>query len=129
MSDRCPEITSGGLVMALPMYLLTWALIDGRLPAQIPERALASIVYLGLFGSVMGFILFFYVLKHAEASRVGLIPLVTPVSALLIGAVLNQEAIPTVVWSGTALILLGMSVYQWGDMLLRRRARSMLEEE
>ena len=119
-------VTSGGLVVALPLYLLTWALVDGQLPAAMPTKALVSIVYLGLFGSVMGFILFFYVLKHVEASRVGLIPLVTPVSALLIGALFNHEAIPTVVWSGTGLILLGMAVYQWGHLLLRRGKQAVV---
>lgn len=122
-------VTSGGLVVALPLYLITWVLVDGRLPATIPDKALASIVYLGVFGSVMGFILFFYVLKHVEASRVGLIPLVTPVSALAIGSLVNGEAIPSVVWSGTGLILLGMSVYQWGHLLFRRRTAAVLEEE
>lgn len=77
----------------------------------------------------MGFILFFYVLKHAEASRVGLIPLVTPVSALIFGSLLNQETIPNVVWSGTGLILLGMSFYQWGGLLLRRFTQPVTQEE
>ena len=122
-------VTTGGLVMALPLYLITWSLVDGHLPASIPTKALASIVYLGLFGSVMGFILFYYVLKHVEASRVGLIPLVTPVSAMVVGLLLNGEAIPTVVWSGTGLILLGMSVYQWGQLLFRGRSSAVVIQE
>ena len=122
-------VTSGGLVVALPMYLLSWGLLDGQLPTSVPDKAMASIVYLGLFGSVMGFILFFYVLKHVEASRVGLIPLVTPVSALMVGAVLNGEEIPSVVWTGTGLILLGMATYQWGDMLFRKRLPAVAAQE
>jgi drug/metabolite transporter (DMT)-like permease len=122
-------VATGGLVTALPLYLITWGLIDGRLPLTVPDRALAAIVYLGLFGSVMGFILFYYVLKHVEASRVGLIPLVTPASALAIGSTLNGEAIPPVVWSGTALILLGMAVYQWGHLPFRRRNPTVAVQE
>ena len=114
-------VATGGLVTALPFYIISWGLVDGRLPTAIPDRALLSIIYLGLFGSVMGYILFYYVLKHAQASRVGLIPLVTPVSAMAIGSLINGEAIPAVVWSGTGMILLGMSVYQWGHMLFRIR--------
>ncbi len=115
------SMTTGGLLVALPLYLITWAIVDGRLPEAIPDKAAWSIVYLGLLGSVMGFILFFYVLKHVQASKVGLIPLVTPVSALIVGASLNNETIPSVVWTGTGLILLGMAVYQWGHMLFRKR--------
>lgn len=122
-------VTAGGLVTALPFYLITWALVDGRLPVTMPDKALASIIYLGLFGSVMGFILFYYVLKQVEASRVGLIPLVTPVSAMAVGSLLNGEAIPVVVWGGTGLILLGMSVYQWGHLLFRRRSSVMVMQE
>ena len=114
-------ITSGGLLVALPLYLLSWAVQDGTWPAAIPDKALWSIVYLGLFGSVMGFILFYYVLRHVQASRVGLIPLVSPVLALMLGLLLNQERIPSVVWAGSGLVLLGMAVYQWGALLWRRR--------
>ena len=123
------SMTTGGLLIAMPLYLLTWGLFDGHLPETIPTKAAWAIVYLGLFGSVMGFILFFYVLKHVQASKVGLIPLVTPVSALLLGASLNQEAIPHVVWSGTGLILFGMSVYQWGHLLLRRPIAAAVAQE
>ena len=123
-------VTTGGLTAALPLYLLTWGLVDGRLPTMIPERALGAIIYLGLFGSVVGFILFYYVLKRVEANRVGLIPLVTPVSALGIGSLLNGENIPGVVWVGTGLILLGMTVYQWGHILRRRRyAATVMQED
>ena len=122
------SITTGGLVVALPLYLLSWVVLDGEWPTAIPDTAMWSIVYLGLFGSVMGFILFYYVLKHVEASRVGLIPLVTPVLALILGQLLNHETIPSVVWAGSGLILLGMSVYQWGPLLLRQR-RLAAEEE
>ena len=123
------SMTSGGLLVALPLYLLTWAIVDGRMPATIPDKTAWSIIYLGLFGSVMGFILFFYVLKHVQASKVGLIPLVTPVSALIVGAVLNNEHIPSVVWTGTGLILSGMAVYQWGHLLLRRRKPVVVVQE
>ena len=114
-------VATGGLLTALPLYLLTWALDDGHQPVAISDRALASIVYLGVFGSVMGYILFYYVLKHLQASRVGLIPLVTPVTALVIGSLLNGERISPMVWSGTGMILVGMSIYQWGPSLLRGR--------
>ncbi len=50
-------------------------------------------IYLGIGGSVIGFLLCFFVLKHVEATRVALITLVTPVSALLLGRYLNNEAL------------------------------------
>jgi drug/metabolite transporter (DMT)-like permease len=114
------ESTCGGLLVAAPLYLLSWLLLDGQLPETIPGRALASILYLAVIGSVLGFVMYFYVLKHIEASRVALVTLLTPVTALLLGQMLNQERISPVVWLGTCCILVGMSLYQWGPNMWRR---------
>ena len=62
--------------------------------------------------------MFFYVLKHVEASRVALITLITPVTALLLGQYLNNENNDPLVWIGTFLILLGMAFYQWGNLMI-----------
>lgn len=111
------EITHGGLMVSVPLYLLTWFVIQGTLPEHFSQRGLGSIIYLGLFGSVLGFILFYYILKNIEVSRVSLITLITPVVALFLGYALNNEILSVSVWVGTALIMLGMSFYQWGDKL------------
>ncbi len=109
----------GGLLVSMPMYAIVWLLLDQPWPETISERSLISISYLGLMGSVVGFMLFYYVLQNISASRVGLIPLLTPVLALLLGSHFNHEVIPLTVWLGTGLILLGMSVYQWGHHIVR----------
>jgi drug/metabolite transporter (DMT)-like permease len=72
-----------------------------------------AIVYLGLFGSVVGFTLYYYVIKHLDAGRVALIMLVTPVTALLLGQTLNAEFIPATGWAGIALIGTGLLLYEW----------------
>ena len=43
--------------------------------------------------AVIGFALYYYVLKHLDASRVALVTLITPVLALLLGHLLNGEVI------------------------------------
>ena len=116
------EITHGGLLVSVPLYLLTWFILQGTWPENFSQRGLGSIVYLGIFGSVLGFVLFFYILKHIDVSRVSLITLITPVMALLLGATLNNEVLNVTVWSGTGLILLGMSFYQWSDKLFRKKS-------
>ena len=80
---------------------------------MVPPRAGAAIVYLGVFGSVIGFALYYYVIKHLETSKVALITLITPVIALLLGHWLNGESIGLRLWFGTGLILLGLSVHEW----------------
>jgi hypothetical protein len=62
-----------------------------RLPPDTTLRAGAAIVYLGVLGSVVGFTLYYYVIRHLDAGRVALIMLVTPVAALLLGQTLNAR--------------------------------------
>ena len=114
-------ITTGGLLFAVPLYLLTWFVADGSLhmdyllsPAALKTGA--ALVYLGVFGTVIGFSLYFYVLKKIETNKVALITLVTPVLALFIGHSINNEPILMSVWLGAACIILALSIYQWGDM-------------
>jgi len=115
-------MTTGGLAVSIPLFALTWWIFDGQLPEVIPFKAGASIVYLALMGSVVGFSLYFYLLKNVEASKVALITLVTPVSALLLGSTLNNEAIGLSVIIGTMLILAGLASYQWGEKWLAYKA-------
>lgn len=107
-------MTLGTLTVGLPLFLAAWWLSDGHLPSAMSPQALISTVYLGVFGSVLGFMLYFYMIKHMEAGRVALITLITPVMALLLGHGLNNEAVLPQVWFGTALILLGLGVHRWG---------------
>jgi drug/metabolite transporter (DMT)-like permease len=112
-------VTTGGLLVVAPLYLLTWIIGDGHVPHEISLRPGAALVYLGVFGSVIGFSLYFYILKRMDASRVALIPLITPVTALLLGQRFNHEVVSIEVWMGAALIVAALSMHQWGDQWLR----------
>jgi drug/metabolite transporter (DMT)-like permease len=113
-------VTSGGLFVVAPLFLLTWLLADGQLPADIPAQAGIAMVYLGVFGSALGFSLYFYLLKNLEANRVSLITLMTPVLALMLGQLLNGEVISSRVLLGSALILSGLVFHLWGDRFVGR---------
>lgn len=119
--DLAPlSVTSGGLLVATPLYLLTWFIQDGHWPQQIPEQALWSIIYLGVIATGIGFSLYFYILKCMQASQVALLTLLTPVLALWFGSLFNHETVGLSAWLGACLILFGMSIYQWGGLWLQR---------
>ena len=107
--------TIGGLVVAVPLLLLLYLLTGEPLPTFIPPRAAISILYLGLVGSVLGFAMYYYVLRHVEATRVALITLITPVAALMLGHYLNGEALQTEAIIGSATILSGLLLFEYGQ--------------
>jgi drug/metabolite transporter (DMT)-like permease len=116
IGDDSPPLatTLGSLAVALPLFFLSWWLGGAHWPHGMPERAMAATVYLGVVGSVLGFVLYFYMIKHMEAGRIALITLVTPVLALLLGSSLNHEVVLPRVWLGAAAIMLGLAVHRWG---------------
>jgi len=114
--------TAGGLLVSSPLFLATWLLTTTGLPHDVPARTLGAIAYLTLFGSVIGFAMYFYVLKHVEATRVALITLVTPVAALMIGSMLNGEVLTVDVVVGALLIVSGLAVFELGGGLGRLTA-------
>lgn len=121
IDDDSPPLatTMGILIVSLPLFFAAWWMADGHVPEDVSGRSAAATLYLGTFGSVLGFALYYYLIKHMEAGRVALITLITPVLALLLGHALNDEAVLPQVWLGTASIVLGLCVHRWGGQWLR----------
>ena len=122
-------VTSGGLLFSLPFFAVSFLVNFDGWPEHVAARTLWSIVYLGVMGSVVGFVSYYYILSHMRASSVALITLMTPVLALFIGHWLNHEQVTQVIISGTTLVIFGLMLHQWGDYLSRwvwRRLRLLL---
>jgi drug/metabolite transporter (DMT)-like permease len=130
IGDDSPPLatTVGSLTVSLPLFAAVWLFSDGQLPAAVPPRSGAAIVYLGVFGSVIGFALYYYVIKHLDTARVALITLITPVLALLLGNLLNGEAIGLRLWLGTGLIMGGLTLHQWASLSALLRPSSVAAE-
>jgi drug/metabolite transporter (DMT)-like permease len=109
-------ITAGSIVIALPLFLLNCVLAGGW-PEIITLKSTLAILYLALIGSAIGFPIYFYLLKKLNPERVAIITLITPVTALLLGSFFNGEIISHKVWVGTAMILTGLSIYEYGKYL------------
>lgn len=119
--------TVGALLLTLPCFTLLWILMDGNLPiTQWSSRSIYSILYLGVFGSLIGFVAYYYILQKLEASTVALVTLMTPVIALAIGAIFNQEAITTKLIIGAILVMAGLALFLYGDRINRHIARLRL---
>ncbi len=112
-------LNSGALAIAVPLYIASWLLFGHGIPERLPQHTMGAILYLAVVGTVLGFNLYFYVLKRVPATMIGLITLITPMLALLLGRTLNGEQTGINVWIGTATILSGLALYLWGGRLFR----------
>ena len=116
--------TVGGLLLSLPLYGVA-VLATGQGVAWTGDvRGLGAIVYLAVFGSLLGFYCYFLVLTRLPAATVALVTLITPVLALSLGALLNDELLGSRALAGAAVIVAALGLYLFGDRRVRRQVVS-----
>lgn len=113
--------TVGALIVSLPLFTINWLLLDGSIDINSWQlKSIWATLYLGVFGSLIGFFAYFFVLQKLTASTVALITLITPVIALSLGAVFNDEVITDKILLGAFLVIFGLATYNWGELLINK---------
>ncbi len=107
------ETTTGALLFSTPLFVIMWLFSEGSVP-EITLKGVLSIGYLSTFGSVAGFMSYYYLIKHASVRVVGIVPLITPVFALLLGSLFNNETLSLMQIGGIVLVLTGLGYYEYG---------------
>lgn len=83
-------------------------LVEGGRPVRFHATAVASIVYLAIFGSAIAFSLWFWLLARMRASRLALLTYMTPVVAVLVGTLVLGEPFTLRIFAGSAAVLGGV---------------------
>nr|WP_211842067.1 DMT family transporter [Pseudoalteromonas sp. NEC-BIFX-2020_015] len=116
--------TFGALVFVTPLFFITWWIVDGQLQSHLwSAKSLWSIVYLGVFGSLIGALAYFHVLQKLPASTVALTTLITPSFAIGLGAWLNDESVDQQLIIGAVIILMSLAVFQFGENWMKKRVK------
>ncbi|MDH0863917.1 EamA family transporter [Mitsuaria sp. GD03876] len=105
-----PAQMLGGALCLVPMALAkgeTW-------PASVPPSAWLAFAYLVVFGSMVAYSAYVYILHHASAGLATSNEYVNALVAMLLGYWLAGEAIGTPMLAGTVVILGGVGLIAWG---------------
>lgn len=103
-SPLVPPLTMqvAALVIALPIALL-W-----DPPTRFPSLAsLAATAELGALATAVGYLLYFWLIRHVGATRTSLVTYLLPATALVWGALFRDERINPNAFAGLLLVLLG----------------------
>jgi drug/metabolite transporter (DMT)-like permease len=90
------SVVSTGLQLlfgSIALFWGTWAL-EARSHAVWTRAASSAMVFLVLFGSCAAFVIYYWLLKTMQPYQLATISLITPVIAVLEGALLLREPIP-----------------------------------
>lgn len=101
----------GGGLLLLPLTL--W---EGSQTALRDISALAwlSVIYMAAFASVLAYLIYYYALTHAPASRVSALSYLQPLLATLMAIPILHEPVTTPLVAGGALVLAGVYVTERG---------------
>jgi drug/metabolite transporter (DMT)-like permease len=111
-SERLDPFLSAGLQCLLAgIVMCLIGLAVGELPRWHPTReGLVALVYLMVFGSLVGFASFIYMLEKLPADVVGLYTYINPLVAAGVDFLVVREAPGVRFWIAAALVLAGVSL-------------------
>jgi drug/metabolite transporter (DMT)-like permease len=94
----------------IPLLVAGVALEGNPLTFHWTPLALVSLAYLTVVGSVIAFIMYYWLIRHTAVSGVLMIPLVTPLIAVLVGVLFGGETIGWHTALGGSAIIAGVSL-------------------
>nr|WP_242595500.1 drug/metabolite exporter YedA [Corallococcus exiguus] len=108
MTPATQMLSAGVMMMALSFAL------GERMADAVPPRAMASFVYLVVFGSLVAFSAYGYLLKHARPALATSYAYVNPAVAVLLGVVFAGETLGPMTWGAMSAILVAVMLLARG---------------
>jgi drug/metabolite transporter (DMT)-like permease len=132
---RRPLVSTGMEMMAGSLALLVFGVITGELGKvhfqSVSWQSLVALAYLVVFGSLLAFSAYVWLLRHTRTAVAGTYAFVNPAVAVLLGATFAGEVLtPRVVIGGSVIILAVVLVFSapalrqpmnWLPLVSRRR--------
>lgn len=106
------------------VILMAAAVVSGQTQVHWSGLLGASLVFQSVVVAFLSFLVWFWLLRNYQASRLGVFSFATPLFGVLFGAFLLGEAIEPRFVMGALLVLMGItlvSAYSWISQLRRRR--------
>ncbi len=121
-----PVVTSAAQMSmgAIPMFLVGFVWEGNPVNFLWSSHALLALLYLAIVGSVAAFTLYYWLLRHWDVTKAGMISLVTPVIAVALGMFTLNEQLTWQIAVGTVLIVGGVMTIMGDQILPQRKALS-----
>ena len=105
-----PAILAGGQMFfgMIPLLVIGWALEGSPLHFHWTIMSLVAMLYLALVGTVLAFLLYYWLVHNMDVTKSMLIALVTPVVAVILGMLVLREELNWRTLAGGAMIMAGI---------------------
>jgi drug/metabolite transporter (DMT)-like permease len=105
-----PVIMAAGQMLfgLIPLLVVGISLEGNPLYYRWTIRAVVSLVYLAIVGSVIAFVLYYWLVRKIDVTKSMLISLVTPIVAVIVGMIVLGEKLNWRTLLGGAMIIFGI---------------------
>ncbi|GAB1350543.1 EamA family transporter [Ignavibacteriales bacterium] len=100
-------------------FLISGVLFEDISSNRFDLPGIGSVLFLGLFGSIVTFTIYYWLLKKVSVLLMSLIAFITPIIALILGGVVYGEKLTINHLTGSGLVLVGLLISQ--SELIRKR--------
>lgn len=104
------HLNIGGMAIGVVVLLLIAIVAEDISKIKFDFIGIGSILYLGIFGSVVAFSIYFWMLKRVEAVYLSLLAFVTPILAVILGGIVLNEKLDLHIFQGASLVLAGILI-------------------
>lgn len=112
---------TGSIIVSTLFALCMLPFIWSHAPTEIPSaKSLFGLFYAVIMASVVAMFCYFKLVQNVQAATLSLTTVLTPMLAMLVGAILNGEQISLKVLAGAAIMLSGLVVYFYQDIQASR---------
>lgn len=109
--DTPRYVVAGGTLVFAAIYVSAWALLsEGVISLPTTPLSWAALLWLGLLGSFVAYLLYFFLIVHVGATVSTMITYLFPVVGISLGWLFLSETPDLTLLVGTALIVLGMAL-------------------
>ncbi len=124
LSFTCGQMLFGAAAQLL-LSLVTgeWSRFD---PAAVSWQSMVAVLYLVVFGSIIGLNCYLWLLTRVAAPKVATYALVNPVVALVLGAAVLGERVTPLAMVAAVLVLVGVALIVFQDLPVMRALSARL---
>lgn len=105
MTVSIEMMAGGGLLLILAVFTGDWHSVQW---SAVSQKSILAIIYLCVFGSLLGFTAYIWLLKHVAPNKVATYAYVNPIVAVLLGALMGGEELTVRTLVSAGIIILAV---------------------
>lgn len=119
---------TGSIFVSTLMMMMLLPFIWQYVPTQLPSlKTIGALLYTVIMASLIAMFCYFKLVQNIQATTLSLTTVMTPMLALVFGAVLNNEELSIFALIGAVILLLGLFIYFYRDLQASRRLAAKIK--